>query len=55
MSDQRPVCQICGKPVQPEDAVPWLTGVAHVGCKQKTEGRMREESETIFGHEHPPL
>lgn len=48
------VCQVCGHPVKPEESTPWLTGVAHLGCKKKTEGSMRDESGTIYGHDHPP-
>ncbi len=43
------VCQICGKAVIPEEAVPYLTGMAHIGCKGKTEEEMREGSDTIYG------
>lgn len=49
------VCLVCGKRVKAEESSPYLNGVAHIGCKGRTEEEMREGSGTIFGHERPPV
>jgi len=50
------VCQICGRTVSSDDeSVPWLTGVAHAGCKGKEEKRMQSGSDTVFGKENKPV
>lgn len=43
------ICDVCGKTVKAEEAVAWLNGFAHPACKNKSEGQMRSDSDTILG------